>query len=621
MAAKLGIDKGEIQHWKHRIKVSQSIMLEKEKIWQKTLNRYANRNLQTPNYASAGEDLIRVNMLFSNVKSKLPSLIFTNPDYEAHPQQEETTREDILLTEAIIRHYIRAWDLKGETKRSTLDALLKGYGALKVGYSTRTYSNTPGPDREGSESEEAQHKAEQGPRGMISRFFPNKPKQMPKERLVKESTADARVLEVADEGPVLFRVAPETLLHPPDACFPMDRNCRWLAHKTVHTMLEIQYDDRFPREKRKKLKPTQYPNRELLGGMGKDWDYKKITDPDMQFVVLYEIWDRLTRRRLVFADGNWDTVGLLNPDEIEWPFEGMEGFPFEFLVFHEVLDEMKGLSEEDVIINQLEELDKMRTFQIRHLKSVSNRMFVRTENFAEGTDDQLKRGTDGTVLKTDAEQAANQIVPITDAQMSQDFHIAQGDVKEDINTISAVAEFDRGRVSGAETATEAAIIEGANRQRSEDAKSSVDDFVTRAVEKAFQIMQQWLPTDLAVKVAGPTIGSNWIKPTPDRIAGQWTFHMVPGTTAVPNREVLRAHALQLMEGLGGAELIDQRELILMVLQNFPELMAGGRISRLLKDPQAGQDAMSQLAQEQAQGGGQGPAAPPAGPPQLGVVGG
>ena len=572
-------------------------MEERKKAWSRTLDRYANRHLGKTLAGNITDDHVKVNMLFSNVKTKLPGLIFQNPDLVAIPGSSEQTRNQKLLTEAMMRYYIRELNIKKEAKRATLDGLLKGYGCLKLGYSIRTWQDTVPVDRSGAEADTPKAESK---KGMLKRFFPNRPKQRPEELMKMETDVSTEPVKVASEGPMVFRVAPENILTHPDAKFPADKGCRWLIHQSTHSMLELQYDDRFPMSKREKLKPSQYiDQKHLAAAYGKEVDPTKIDDPDMQFVTLFEIWDRISRRKIVLADNNWELGALLADD---WPYEGMEGFPFEFLLFHEILDEFKALSEEDPIINQLEELEAIRTYQMRHIRHVSNRVFIRTANFKEGVDERLKNAQDGEVLETDADDARAQIAVVPDAGISRDVYQADSIAKEDINNVSAVTEFDRGRVGGAQTATEAAIIEGANRQRSDDAKGVVDDWIMGTLTKMFQILQQWLPTDLAVKIAGPSLGSDWQNIEPEDIAGEWAFTMVPGSTAVPNREILRSQALRLLEMLAGAELVDQRELILMVLENFPELMAGGRTDRLVKDPKAAEEAAQQGQEGQGQGG-------------------
>lgn len=575
----------EVKHWQGRLGVAASVLEKKVKKYKQSLDRYSNRNLPVPGEGQATDDFVRVNMLFSNIKTKLPNLIFRNPDVQAIPRFAEANSIQKLLAEGTISYYMDEWKFHREARAAVLDCLLFGYGNLWTGYDIRTIDNTK-PVERGDQSETARHKG-----------------KLPKERKSeKQTSTDFNPPQVASEGPTCFRISPKTLLTHPDAKLPLDKGARWIAKLYTPTILELRYDNRFPMDWRRKLKPSAVLDSARVPM--KNFDPMTTKDPDMMYVGIFEVWDRLTRKRYWFADGeNWELGSAMIKD---WPFHGMEGYPVETLVLGELPDEFEGLAEIDPIINQLEELDKMRTYQLRHLKKVSNRTYVKTTNFEEGTDDDLRRGADGTVLTTHADTAHNQISLVQDAALSRDFYAGEESVKVDINQVSAIAEFDRSGVTGAKSATEASIIETANRIRADDAAQLVSDFALDTLKKSFQIMQQMLPPDLSIKINGPTMGTQWVRVTKEQIAGEYQLKITPGSTALPNRDVLRGHALRLYEIWAQSPWVDQRELHLMIGENFPELMAGGRLNRLIKDPEEAAREMQRLME--AQQGGEG--APP-----------
>jgi hypothetical protein len=469
----------EVKFWRGRVGVANACLAQRQKQFKENVNRYANRNLPKPTDGMVKDDYVRVNMLFSNIKTKMPTLMFRNPEVLAIPMHPEVDPMKKLLAEATIRRYLKEWDFKRRMRSVVLDSLLGGIGIIKPGYSIRTVPNTDAVSRK--EHEERQ--------GLIGKFKGKLPKGK-KVDVERETFTDTEPPQIADEGPIMHRVSPQTFLTHPDAKFPLDEGARWVGHIQMPSLLELRYDDRFPMDWRRKVKSSAILDVSRYPHLPRDFDPTTTKDPDMQFVGIYEIWDRLTRKIYWFAEDNWELGAAKVAD---WPFRGMEGFPFEFLFFSEIPDEFGALSEYDPICNQLEELDKMRTFQLRHMKKVSNRIAIKTSNFHEGTDDLLRRGADGTILTTDAERADGQLVVLQDMALSRDFYAAEETVKEDLGNVSGVAEFDRARVAGAQSATEASIIETANRIRSEDAAGIVSDFAIRAITKGFQIMQQWLP--------------------------------------------------------------------------------------------------------------------------------
>jgi hypothetical protein len=107
--------------------------------------------------------------------------------------------------------------------------------------------------------------------------------------------------------------------------------------------------------------------------------------------------------------------------------------------------------------------------------------------------------------------------------------------------------------------------------------------------------------DLVVKIAGNVIGSEWRNVTPADIAGEFDLQIVPGSAALPNRDVLRSQGMRMFELWQQSPWVDQRELHLMMGENFPELMAGGRLDRLIKNPEQARKTIQGL-----QGGGEQP---------------
>jgi hypothetical protein len=557
----------EVKHWQSRIDIAKQVHQKRQARWRQSLNRYANRNLMSVMGGALDDDHVAVNMLFANIRTKVPALFFHTPDVVAQAQTPDIERESVMVAEATVRKLNEMNDFEGHMDRCVLDSLLFSFGAMKMGYSTRTVNNTESVPREG---------AQEGIKDKLKKVLP---KALRKDAPEETSTISP-MPRIISEGPTYLRVSPRNILTHPDATWPLDQGARWMAHRAVYTLRELQFDDRLDQSWRRDLKPTTFLDGERLG-LPPQFEPHLVEDPDMMFVVLYEVWDKLRREVITFADGNWDIgAGRI----VDWPFHGMEGYPFEFLVPFEIPDEFEALSELDPIIHQLEELDKIRTYQIRHMKRF-NRMYVMTDNFDEGVEQDLRRGIDGTVLRTEAETAAGQIEAVPVAQITSDVYGAEGAVKEDIKNISAVSEFDRERVSGSRSATEATIIESANRLRTEFSQKQVSRFGMKCVKKEFQIAQQWMSPDMVVQMAGSVAGSAWRRVTPEMIAGEYQFRFLPGSTAPPNRDLLRAHSAQLYELWNQDPMIDQRELRLMVADHYPELMQGGRADRLIKDPE------------------------------------
>jgi hypothetical protein len=587
----LKLTESEVAHWKMRVGVARTCLEPKIAKWKQSIDRYANRNL--PQILGGADDEVHVNVLFANVRTKVPHLFFRNPDVMVIPEQEDYV-EGAALAEAVLRHYMRIGRMKQSMNRSVLDSLLMPYGIQRLGYTVRTVRNSDPVDEADA--------------NWFEKLTGGK---LPKQRKsAKETSILTGPPRVSFEGPTCDRVSPMNFITHPDARFPLDEGARWVGQIGIRTMREVQFDERLPKSWRKNLKPSHnldfnhYMSHTPASSYRDLMDPEKMDDPDMMKVVFYEIWDRLTRRYMLFAENNWDE----GPARVEnWFFDGMEGFPFEFLVPLEIPDEFEGLSELDPIIMQVEELDRFRTYQIRHLKR-ANRKYLAGSDLPEDQLRALEIGEDCVIIRARTETVEGQLIPIQDAAIPNDFYAAKNDIREDINVISATTQFDQGQVVGAKTATEASIIETGSRARVSFSEDQVVDFLGDVLTKKFQIAQQWLPDELVVRVTGDKIGKPWRAVTPEDIAGQYTVQVVAGSTNPPNRDLLRTQAQNVFSMWMGSPLVDQRELHLMVGEHFPELMSGGRLQRMLKNPggelpQLPPELQAALAEEQGGGAG------------------
>jgi len=595
----------EIKNWTSRITVSKAVLERKVKRWKNVVNLYANRAIPPVEGmgSEADADMVTVNMIFSNVRIKAPSLYYANPDFMVLPEKPYPA-EKIQAVDSVLRWAMRYAKMKDRMNRCVLDSLLMSMGICKQGYSARLIRNMETPPRDEAT-------------GLLEKIKGVLPKRKSPERETSVLTPPPRI---AVEGPTLMRVSPMSFMTHPDARFPLNEGARWCAQIAIKTLGEIRHDERYDANWRKKLQATHFLDKTKIdlqteaGG--------QVDDPDMAFVILYEIWDMMHREVLVFAEGNWDEgPGRL----VDWPFDRMEGYPYTMLVPYEIPDEWEALTEEDPIAHQLEELNKIRSYQIQHLKR-ANRKYISSPDLSEEDLRALEIGADGLVVRaTERGDVRSMLAPIQDAQVSPDVYNTQEIIKNDINTISAVAQFDRGSVAGAGTATEASIIESGNRQRADFSQLQVADFAVETLHNLLAICQQWLPEDLVLQATGDA-AQPWMEITPEEIDGRFALEIIPGSLSPPNKDLMRVQALRLLELWVNNPGVDQYELNLMVARQFPEVLGHGTWDKMLKNPNiqvpdlppSAEEALAGAAPPMGPPGGPPMMMPPAGPPGVGI---
>lgn len=575
------LTKDEVKHWEQRIQLGLFGLEKRVETWNRVANRYANRDLPAV-FGDSEDDQVRVNMLFSNIQTKMPNLFFQNPDLGVLPKRSGIPEEAAIKARATELYYLREDDFKGKVNRAIFDSLLRGFGCLKMGYTTRSVGSEPVPEEKETVFGKIKGKLPKGK----------------KSQSVKETSTIVGPPRIIREGPTYSRVSPRNIITHPDAYWPADEGFRWLGHISSQTLEQVRYNTTLDKKWRDKLQANRGldPNRVKLP---EKYDPAGTDDPDQQYVLLIEIWDMIHRRILTFADGNYELGEGRNQD---WIFEYMDGYPFEFLVPKEMPDEFGALTEEDPIIGQLEELDRIRTLGVRHMKR-ANRKYLATSDISEADKRALQIGEDCVVITVEGDTAKDQVVPIADAPIPMDTHRLESACKEDINVVSGVAEFDRNRVAGAATATEAYILEEGNQRRAGYSQDQVNEFLLKAMQKHFKICQQWLPQDLEVKITGTTEGSSWRQVSPKDIAGDFDFEIIAGSTSQPNLERIKADTLKVYEMLRDNPTVDITKLTKLLVSRFPHVIPPDLARLLVKNPQLPNPMESPEAQALMGGGG------------------
>lgn len=546
----------EVKAWDERLMLSRRILKRAVSRWDEAIYRYANRHL--PQEVEGEGPNVSVNVLLSNVRAKLPFLFYQHPDISVKPSKPNTPPDQPALLRGLYYYFMKKNKMKRAFNRCILDGLLQSYGIIKSGYSTRTVLNQPKTYE----------------------------KKRPRGRPRKETSAVDQLppMRIISEGPTGTRVSPRRFLTHPDAMFPIDEHCRWVAHMSTHPIDLVQKNPQLDESWRKKVQFTERP---ALDYATLDFsDFEDSKDPQTQFVVLFEVWDKINREVLVFADGNFD----LGPACVKrWPFRGLAGFPFAMYVPLEVPETFEAMTELDPIINQVEEMDHFRTMQARHLDRFKRAYECTDKGVDQDELDKLRHREDGDVIVTDQEGGKPVIYPIADAQISMDAFRFSQDVRNDIDVISGVSELRRAGQGTSKTATEASIIDQVQQARGVFDRSLVDDFVEDYLEHQRVIMQQWLPQDLAISVVGP-LGEDWVEGVdPRMIAGDFEVEVVAGSTIPVNNQLMRAEVQGLVQALAMPQFeqsVIWREVLKMLLDTYPELMRGGWKDKIVRTPEA-----------------------------------
>lgn len=509
------------------------------------------------------------NVIFSNIKSTMPSINFRDPKIFTRPRRKpyrlkggaffDTIAGSVVL-EIMLNYYYRELEIKREVNRALLDALVGHRGIIFIGYSSETEIVNSEKDKEGELDE------------------------------VNEL--------IKSDSPFTMRIKPEDFRMDPEAEDGWGRDARWIAIKDIKPLDKIKDNPDFINTK--DLKPnytidTSFKRGQLTKttGEGEEIEGKKVWDR----VEFWTIWDK-ERNKIISVVDNHDKAIQYK----DWPIDYKGGFPTEILFFNDNPDDSLPIADLEIYADSQDELNRIRSLQLSHIKRISQRRYLMQEDkITPDEQRKLENGGDGTIIKVSSGSVVGALEPLKDATISQDIYMVAKLLKESIREESGVAIFEKGGAQKFDTATEPALIQQGVASRRSERVTLVEDFIIRIIRKLALILQQTLRkkdiplTEEQFKQANeftPSLvekigGSNadillpWLTASKEDIAGEYDFEIEIGSTKPINEQTRRQDAMFLLQAFGQDPLINQFELRKKALEAFDIK----EIEKLLRKPE------------------------------------
>ncbi len=518
------------------------------------------------------------NMVFSNIRTIMPAINLQNPKIfiEARKKPHRTkdgifdTLSASAIFELIINYQWRELEIKRQTDKCLLDALLGPWGIMWMGYTAKTEKIQDGEEIEINE-------------------------------VIKEDSAFA------------VRISPMDFRMDPEATDSHGEDAGWVARRWIKPLSDVKKDPRY--KNTGKLKANTRAKTDFTSEDSSEFvspsksDTLKGNDA-FDRVEGWDIWDK-KNNRLVTIVSDYDKF----LQDTKWPLE-FDGFPCEILYFNDNPDEQFPLADTEIYLPAQDELNIMRSCQLAHVRNISQRKYIGNESKFDNIADEerkLTHGPDGSIAWANGDPN-NAIIPLRDANISQDLYITLNSMKNNIRETQGVGQFEQGVAQKFDTATEPALIaQGLTIRRSERI-ALLEEFLIHIARKLGKILQQTLePGDIPLnqdqfqfaqqfapnkleKMAGEgaEVILPWLNFTKEDIKGDFNFNMDVGSTAPINQEKRKADVVQLAQLLAGNPFINQEEATKRTLEVFGEK----NTDRLMKPAEEVQ-AQAQQAEEAA----------------------
>lgn len=464
-------------------------------------------------------------LAYSIIKGMLPSLVLSDPDILLTPRKKESVSK-VAVAEKVINYYWPELKIKREVRKSVRDTLIYGFGVIKTGWQMKQkFSDKP--------------VLEEDIGGQVT-FSPNE--------------------FIRDEDLFVRRVSPFLFGFDPQATSFEDT--RWVGEKIIRPVADVKRDMRYEKKIRNKVGGKHLGLQDVIFT---DNGMDVVGEDPEQFAELWEVHDKERNLLITVSDGLEEPLRV-----IPYPFKKLEGTHYSLLDFDEIPDKITGRGLPEILKDQQRTINRIRTFQIDHVKRAVPKYVVSKQAGMKQEDiDRWANGTAQSIALVNGD--ARDIQLIQAAPIPPDQYRMADIAKGDMLQIAGTPPSRFGQSAGGRTsATEISTINQSEEFRLEDAKTAVEDFSADISRKMIQILVDKLSDEKIFFIVGEE-NFEPLQFTKSDIQGEFDFRVAAGSMAKPDRAVERQQLINLLNI--GAQIpgFPVQDVFKEVLKTFPNL--------------------------------------------------
>ena len=544
--------------------------------WKRYADLYAGKHYDKKNKV----DQLTVNMVFATINVMAPAVAINNPKFAVNARNPQSAPQAVI-TEEVLNYLWRTHKMQREFRLAVNDWLIMGHGWLKAGYKA-----TKEPvERKASDAVDQGTNSEGG----VDDVGIDDREDIP-------GNAESE-MTVDDDRPFVERISPFDMFVDPDARHP--KEMRWIAQRTWRPLADVEADSRYSATTRKKVSGSSWAR-----WSSEDGDARNPVDkPDRgskTYAEVIEFYDIKRGTVCTFArssEGNEKANGqgfLIKPEKMPYEF----GHPFVMLRNYEIPDTMYPMGDVQQIESLQLELNETRNQMLNYRKKFRRAWLYSEDLFSRDGIAALESEDDNVMIPVLGDSnPASAIAPVPPSITPPEFFDQSAMISGDIDRISGVSDYQRGGQSQniKRTATEAAMIQDSANSRAQDRLLKIEGILAEVGERIVQLMQQYVTGEQVARIVTMPV-KGWFKFDADRIAGQFDYEVVGGSTEPQNETFRRQAAMQTVDL--SMPFIDAG------IVNMPALY-----QKLLRDGMGIKDAERFINQPQQQGPPGAPAAP------------
>ncbi len=339
------------------------------------------------------------------------------------------------------------------------------------------------------------------------------------ETLTEQELLDSGVMneKIKSESPYGIRIKPKYIFTSGEDELTNDK---WYAHKYFKTRDELDADSnlKIPKE----IKPTERVTVNDKMAI--------VEDKDLDRFICYDIHDRQEGKLYTVAEGCDKFLR-----DVDDPYNYLDEFNLTELRFNE-----EGVSDTENWIPIQQELNKIRTYMLRHIKRFNRKYVYNKDKIKETEMEKIIVGEDGACAGVEAgeQNVLNFIQPLTDAPISPDVYNVGNIIKSELYELSGMRELMNGGMGQeAQLATVAMIQEAGKKLVTDDKLDMVGEFCVVNAEKLFKILKHNYRNDKIFRMLDKEGRDTFVRLTQEGLNGEYSFDMQLGSTSPYSKEM------------------------------------------------------------------------------------
>jgi hypothetical protein len=543
-----------------------------ETTWDEAIRYYGNDQIANRNQvdgASGNRPSTRLgegwteteNVVFANCSIMVPMLYAKNPEIEVTGTKDEL-RDFASMIERLGNILIQkktapGLNFKNKMRRAVLTALLTNSAIIKVGWTNK---------------QDASEAAMQQLQDLSDRYAKASSKKEIKEIEGQLLALEEKVALLRPQGPFVRNIMPHRIVEDPTSVEPDYSDANWLMEWEY---LPTEYINAiYAKKDGEQYRSVYEPTHVLQGNSETNLEdtvnnFKLIPDSGdsrleaasygfndvkafkaAQYTKVWYVWDKTTRRILMFADNNWTWPIWVWDDLLKLP----RFFPYFRLWFHESVNSSAPKGEVTYYLDQQDNINDINSEVRRGRQWARRNVFFNKNAIKQDDVEAVLKGDDGTARGVDVpdgmklEDVIFSFIPPS-LKMPEFFSTENSFAA--INRITGTNDSMRGAQFKTNTTNQAIDAYQKNVDiRVDERTDLIEDFIGDIMHNILMLcMMYWEKDDVADLI--PAMIDNWIPVSDPRdFETRIVIRVEGGSTDKPTSSKKKQQALQLGQILG-----------------------------------------------------------------------